>query len=91
MLGRGQINQQIAQAAAWHLTDGLTWDALARKVRVRHLNGSTQMYFSPQQVMMAAQLVNNLTQRLEAVEEPSPGEIDVDDPADSLVVSPTAD
>jgi hypothetical protein len=33
-LGRGQISQSVAQAAAWHLASGRTWDQLAAE-RVR--------------------------------------------------------
>jgi hypothetical protein len=30
MLGRGQLRQRAAQAAAWHLNNQMSWEALAR-------------------------------------------------------------
>jgi hypothetical protein len=57
MLGRGELNQVSAQAAAWHLSDGLSWQELAQKVRVQHLNGSVEMYFYPQQLTLARRAV----------------------------------
>ena len=46
MLGRGEIDQVSAQAAAWHLANGLSWLELANKVKVRHLNGASELFFS---------------------------------------------
>ncbi len=57
LLGYGKLDQQTAQAAAWHLTDGLTWEQLAQKIKIRHLNGTSEMFFSPQQVAVAARTV----------------------------------
>jgi hypothetical protein len=57
MLGRGQLDQSTAQAAAWHLTDGLSWQQLAQKVRVKHLDGRLELYFSPGQLNLAMQAV----------------------------------
>ena len=77
LLGQGKMDQPTAQAAAWHLTDGLTWEQLAQKVKIRHLNGSTEMYFSPRQVTNAARLVSFVTALVKAEEESkrtSPGE-----------------
>ena len=79
MLGRGEIDQVSAQAAAWHLSDGLTWDQLAQKVKIRHLNGQTEMYFSPSQLQQAMQAVRTATERTrdetpETVPTTSPGE-----------------
>jgi hypothetical protein len=46
MLAKGEIDQHSAQAAAWHLQNGLSWDALAKKIGVKHLNGSVEPYFT---------------------------------------------
>jgi len=84
LLGDGKLDQQIAQAAAWHLTDGLTWEQLVQKVKIRHLNGSTETYFSPYQVTTAARVVSMLTNLLEAEgDNKSPGEQD-EQPHDSI-------
>ena len=65
MLGRGEVSQNIAQAAAWHLTDGLSWDELARKDRVKLSNGYTEKYFAPQELVMAVRVVGEAERRAE--------------------------
>lgn len=57
MLGRGQIDQTAAQAAAWHLTDNLSWQQMANKVKIQHLNGTREMYFNQRQLAAAVQIV----------------------------------
>ena len=52
MFGNGQVNQRAAQAAAWHLNNGMSWQELTAK-RVRHLNGASQPYFSPAEIQAA--------------------------------------
>ena len=76
MLGRGEIDQVSAQAATWHLTDGLTAQQLASKVKVRHLNGTVEMYFNPIQMRKAAKIVQVAKTRAEkrGKKEASPGE-----------------
>ena len=64
LLGTGKISQSAAQAAAWHLTDGLTPQQLASKVKVRHLNGSTEMYFTRQQLQLANRILVEVKQRV---------------------------
>lgn len=84
LLGQGKMDQPTAQAAAWHLTDGLTWEQLAQKVKIRHLNGSTEMYFSRRQVTNAARVVSIVTDLVKAAEEnKSPGE-QPEQPHDSI-------
>lgn len=70
MLGRGEITQNTAQAAAWHMMDGLSWQELANKVRVKHLNGQTEMWFSPQELQAANQVVTVAVKR--AGDRPTP-------------------
>jgi hypothetical protein len=66
MIGRGEIDQAAAQAAVWHLTDGLSWQALARKVKIRHLDGRVELYFSPTQLQRALRVVHVAHQRAQA-------------------------
>ena len=76
LLGSGKIDQQSAQAAAWHLTDGLSWNALARKIKVKHLSGHVEMFFSPQHVRRAMQIVSVSKKRVaakQAATQDSPG------------------
>ncbi|HCK71991.1 MAG TPA: hypothetical protein DHW38_10480, partial [Planctomycetaceae bacterium] len=50
MLGFSGINQNAAQAAAWHFTDEMSWEELANKIGAEHLNGTVDPYFQPQQL-----------------------------------------
>lgn len=68
MLGYGSVDQLSAQAAAWNLTDGLAWNELAHKVKVKHLNGQIELYFSRQHVQRAIQIVVEASRRAEKVE-----------------------
>ncbi len=65
MLGRNEVTQNAAQAAAWHLTDGLSWEQLAAKDRVRLSNGYTEKYFSPQELAVAMRVAQEATKRAE--------------------------
>ena len=58
MLGRGEIDQRVAQAAAWHLANELSWDALAAK-RVRVLGHGQRRYFAPQELASAKDAVGD--------------------------------
>jgi hypothetical protein len=55
MLGKGQINQRVAQVCAWHLNNGLSWQKLASK-ELRFAGGMTQSYFTPQEIQAAMQV-----------------------------------
>ena len=55
MLGKGQVNQRVAQVCAWHLNSGLSWEKLASK-QLRFADGSTRPYFSPQEIQAAMQV-----------------------------------
>ena len=75
MLGRGEIDQVSAQAAAWHLTDDLSWRKLARKIKIKHLNGHVEMFFSPRNLQRALKIVNVAHYRTKSkTEGQSPGE-----------------
>lgn len=65
MLARGEINQHAAQAAAWHLASGLTWEELANKVGVKHLNGTKEPYFSQEQLLAAHEIAGEAVRRAE--------------------------
>jgi hypothetical protein len=55
MLGKGQVNQRVAQVCAWHLNNGLTWEQLATK-QLHFADGSTRPYFTPQEIRAAVQV-----------------------------------
>ena len=57
MVAAGRIHPQVAQAAAWNLSNKMSWSELAAK-RVRRLGGlSPKPYFSRGQLLAAQQLV----------------------------------
>jgi hypothetical protein len=60
MLGSGQVNQHVAQVAAWYLNNDMTWAQLAAKQR-RHVYGATEPYFSPAEIQAAMQVVAKAT------------------------------
>ena len=72
MLARGEIDQHAAQAAAWHLANGLTWEDLANKVGVKHLNGSKEPYFTPEQLLAAHKIAGEADRRAEENRGKSP-------------------
>lgn len=76
MLARGEASQNIAQAAVWHITDGLSWDQLAAKNRVELRNGYTEKWFSHEELLYAQQAVAAAVLRAKKSETPttSPGE-----------------
>jgi hypothetical protein len=57
MLGSGQLDQRAAQAAAWHLNNGMTWQQLATK-QIRHANGTSEPYFSQGELQLAMQITS---------------------------------
>jgi hypothetical protein len=75
MLGRGEIEQSAAQAAAWHLANGLTWQQLTNKIGVRHINGTTEPFFSRQALQKGQQAVQEANRRVSRYNpsESSPG------------------
>jgi hypothetical protein len=58
LLGTGRIDQQAAQASAWHLASGLSWNELAKKIKAKHLDGSTEPYFTRDQLSRAYGFAN---------------------------------
>lgn len=69
MLIRGEIDQHSAQAAAWHLQNSLTWEALFQKVGAKHINGSTEPYFTPDQLDRALAATEIARERAERLPE----------------------
>ncbi len=58
LLGYNQMSQNIAQAAAWHLADGLAWDFLARKKKSEDpFTKQVEMWFHPLELHQASLVV----------------------------------
>ena len=75
MLVRGEIDQASAQAAAWHLQDGLTWQQLAAKEKVHLSNGYVEMYFNRANLALAVRASAVAAERAkDTPQEVSPGE-----------------
>jgi hypothetical protein len=75
MLGNRQIDQRSAQAAAWHLSNDMSWQELSAK-QLRYANGARRPYFSPQEIQ-TAMTASGTAVRTAAENEkqkPSPGE-----------------
>lgn len=63
MLGNREIPRNAAQAASWHLTDGLKWDELLVKEKLRLSNGYFERYFTPNDVNLAVRIANEANRR----------------------------
>jgi hypothetical protein len=70
MLGSGQVNQRAAQAAAWHLSNGMSWEELANK-RLRRANGMTQPYFSQAEIQVGMQIASTAIHVAKQREKPA--------------------
>ncbi len=56
-LATGKVSQKVAQAAAWHFANGLTWDELVHKPRVISEYTGIELFFSRLEVQAAMRLV----------------------------------
>lgn len=57
LVGTEQIDPQVAQAAAWHIANKMSWDELANKAKSK-LAGRFVPYFSHAELTRASQLVS---------------------------------
>jgi len=56
-LGRGELPQKVAQAAAWHIANGLNWEKLAAE-KIDHAGGTPdEPYFSQAELVAAHRVV----------------------------------
>jgi hypothetical protein len=63
LLGHGKVPQNTAQAAAWHFTDGLSWEELANKNRVESKYTGNVRFFHPAELQQAFFWTNQLQQQ----------------------------
>lgn len=70
-LAADQCSQRIAQAAAWHYANGMSWDELAAKQR-KHLNAPSEPYFSRAELQAALQLAQAAEQAVRKKPVPQP-------------------
>ena len=76
LVGTGRIHQQSAQAAAWHLADGMSWQELASKIGKKHLNGAVEPYFTRDQIALGIRLAGEARRLAESISIPTPGKLD---------------
>lgn len=72
MLGKGEINQSTAQAAAWHLNNDMAWNELANKVGKKHLDGSVEPYFNTFTLELAVRSSREAAHRAEEAAKKNP-------------------
>ena len=65
MLANDEIAQPVAQAAAWRVTDDLSWHELLVKNRIERMDGSYERFFHPNHLRFAQQVVAVATERAE--------------------------
>ena len=58
-LGSAEVSQRVAQAAAWHLSNGKTWEQL-QAMRIRGLGRPDRPFFHAYEVVQAKKLVEEL-------------------------------
>ena len=56
IVGTGQVSERAAQAAAWYLTDGLSFQQMANKQEA-HFGGRTTSYFTQSDLVTAQKLL----------------------------------
>lgn len=62
-LGRGELSQRVAQAAAWHVSSGLSWERLAAE-KIDHAGGDPdEPFFSAPELHAARAAVVAMTAR----------------------------
>jgi hypothetical protein len=69
LMVKGKIDQHSAQAACWHLQNGLTWEDLATKIGAKHLNGTVEAYFTSVNLERALAATREAQRRVEASKE----------------------
>lgn len=60
-LGRGELPQKVAQAATWHVANGLSWQQLAAET-IDHLVGPDEPFFTQFELGAAARVVARVEQ-----------------------------
>ena len=71
-LATGKVSQKVAQAAAWHFANGLTWDELLHKPRVVSEYTGIELFFSRLEVQAAMRLVALASAEAESLSQSQP-------------------
>ncbi len=65
MIAADEVAQPVAQAAAWNITDGLSWQKMLVLNRLERMDGYFERFFSPNQLAFAQQVVAVAAERAE--------------------------
>jgi len=63
MLAADEVTQNVAQATAWHLTDGLSFEHMLTMNRVERMGGYFERFFSPDELRVAVQVLTEAGRR----------------------------
>ncbi len=66
LLSSGKSSQRVAQIAAWHVANGMSWEELANKT-IEPIGGAPEPYFSQEEMHSAMALVSTATHLAEKV------------------------
>jgi len=70
--GRGEIPPKVAQAAAWNISSGLSWQKLAAEVIDRPGGVPDQRYFTQAELVAARQVVGVVHKRVSGMQKTAP-------------------
>ena len=70
--GRGEIPPKVAQAAAWNISSGLSWQKLAAEVIDRPGGVPDQRYFTQAELFAARQVVGVVHKRVSGMQKTAP-------------------
>ena len=59
LLAEGKVKQNIAQAAAWNMANGMTWDSLAKKNRRESQYTGNEKYFTQDELRAAVNVAGH--------------------------------
>jgi hypothetical protein len=74
MFVAGNVPKRVAQAAAWHLANEMSWEELADK-RIKRAHGAEEAYFQPQELRLAMEAAQMAVLRGEAVDAEAAEEV----------------
>ena len=65
MLANDEVGQPVAQAAAWNITDNLSWQKMLTMNRIERMDGYFERFFTPNQLAFAQRVVSVAAERAE--------------------------
>jgi hypothetical protein len=87
MMCSRELDQHSAQAAAWHVQNGMSWDELAKKIGKKHIGGATEPYFSAaqlQRAFVASQVAQQRAEQAAMERERTPSRSPGESPGETL-------